>query len=77
MKRLLIAALMLAGTVAMLDPASAQVVDHGSTPPPPIVPLHPSQGPIVRSPQVSMPLQSSGARLGHMRRHRAGARAHF
>jgi hypothetical protein len=76
MKRLLIAALMLVGTVAMLEPASAQVVDHGSTPPPPIVPLHPSQGPVVRSPSVSMPVQSN-ARALHMRRHRAGARAHL
>jgi len=77
MKRLLIAALVLAaGAVTVLEPASAQVVQSGSTPPPPIVPLHPSQGPIVQSPQVSMPLQSS-ARLGHMRRHRAGARAHL
>jgi hypothetical protein len=77
MKRSLIAALILAaGTVAVLEPASAQVVQSGSTPPPPIVPLHPSQGPIVQSPQVSMPLQSN-ARSLHMRRHRAGARAHL
>jgi hypothetical protein len=75
MKRSLIAALMLAaGTVALLGPASAQVVQYGSTPPPPIVPLHQSQGSIVQSPQISMPLQSN-ASPWHMRGE--GARAHL
>ena len=67
MKQLLIAALMLAaGAVMVSGPASAQVVQYGSTPPPAIVPLHPWQGPIVRSPQVSLPEQSN-ATPWHMR----------
>jgi hypothetical protein len=78
MKRSLIVALMLAaGTVAVLEPASAQVVQYGSTPPPPIVPLHPWQGPIVQSPPVPLP-EPSNARPWHiMGQHRAGVRAHI
>jgi hypothetical protein len=69
MKQLLIAALMLAaGAVMVPGPASAQVVQYGSTPPPAIVPLHAGQGPIVRSPQMQMPEQSqSNVRPWHMR----------
>jgi hypothetical protein len=67
MKRLLIVTLMVAaGAVAALEPASAEVVQYGSTPPPPIVPLHAGQGPIVRSPQLQMPEQSN-VRPWHMR----------
>src|ERR1700736_6107890 len=78
MKRSLIAALMLAaGTVAVLEPASAQVVQYGSTPPPPIVPLHPWQGPVVQSPPVPLP-EPSNARPWHiMGQHRGGVRAHI
>jgi hypothetical protein len=78
MKRFLIVTLMVAaGAAAVLSPASAQVVQYGSTPPPPIVPLHPWQGPIVRSPQVSLPEQSN-ATPWHMRpgHHRAAFRGH-
>jgi hypothetical protein len=78
MKRFLIVTLMVAaGAAAVLGPASAQVVQYGSTPPPPIVPLHAGQGPIVRSPQVSMPDQSY-ARPWHIMpgHHRAAFRGH-
>ena len=76
MKRFVIAALMVAAvTVAVLGPASAQVVQYGSTPPAPIVPLHPWQGPIVRSPQVPMPEQSNVRPWHIMPGHHAHARA--
>jgi hypothetical protein len=77
MKRSLIAALLMAaGTVAVPAPASAQVVNYGATPPPPIVPLYPGQGPIVRSPPVPTSQPSDTRPWPVTRSHRLGARGH-
>jgi hypothetical protein len=78
MKRFLIASLLLAaGAVTVLQPAYAQVVQYGSTPPPPIMPLHSWQGPIVQSAPVPM-AEPSNQRPWHIMRshHRVAARAH-